>query len=87
MSERIAKLRKRKSRVVSIHDFVRYHEAGPNFGIPVNNAAFQEYAGHITDISDEQFDRTLKTNLRHLKDNTNPGHWHAATSSTSLQRA
>jgi NAD(P)-dependent dehydrogenase (short-subunit alcohol dehydrogenase family) len=31
--------------------------------ILVNNAAFQEHAGDITDISDEQFDRTLKTNL------------------------
>ena len=31
--------------------------------ILVNNAAFQEHAGDITDISDEHFDRTLKTNL------------------------
>lgn len=29
----------------------------------VNNAAFQEHAGSITDITDEHFDRTLKTNL------------------------
>src|SRR5262245_21263439 len=31
--------------------------------ILVNNAAFQEHASDITDISDEHFDRTLKTNL------------------------
>jgi NAD(P)-dependent dehydrogenase (short-subunit alcohol dehydrogenase family) len=31
--------------------------------ILVNNAAFQEHAGAITDITDEHFDRTLKTNL------------------------
>jgi len=31
--------------------------------ILVNNAAFQEHAGDITDITDEHFDRTLKTNL------------------------
>ena len=31
--------------------------------ILVNNAAFQEHAGDITEISDEHFDRTLKTNL------------------------
>jgi len=31
--------------------------------ILVNNAAFQQHADTITDISDEHFDRTLKTNL------------------------
>jgi NAD(P)-dependent dehydrogenase (short-subunit alcohol dehydrogenase family) len=31
--------------------------------ILVNNAAFQEHAGSITDITDEHFDRTIKTNL------------------------
>ncbi|MCC7251437.1 SDR family oxidoreductase [Hyphomicrobium sp.] len=31
--------------------------------ILVNNAAFQEHAGAITDITDTHFDRTLKTNL------------------------
>jgi NAD(P)-dependent dehydrogenase (short-subunit alcohol dehydrogenase family) len=31
--------------------------------ILVNNAAFQEHAGDITDIVDAHFDRTLKTNL------------------------
>jgi len=31
--------------------------------ILVNNAAFQQQAGDIADISDEHFDRTLKTNL------------------------
>lgn len=31
--------------------------------ILVNNAAFQEHAGAITDITDEHFNRTLKTNL------------------------
>lgn len=31
--------------------------------ILVNNAAFQEHAGSITDITDEHFDLTLKTNL------------------------
>jgi NAD(P)-dependent dehydrogenase (short-subunit alcohol dehydrogenase family) len=31
--------------------------------ILVNNAAFQQDANAITDISDEHFDRTLKTNL------------------------
>jgi len=31
--------------------------------ILVNNAAFQEHAGDILDISDAHFDRTLKTNL------------------------
>lgn len=31
--------------------------------ILVNNAAFQQHADAITDISDEHFDRTLKTNL------------------------
>jgi len=31
--------------------------------ILVNNAAFQEHAGSITDITDAHFDRTLKTNL------------------------
>jgi NAD(P)-dependent dehydrogenase (short-subunit alcohol dehydrogenase family) len=31
--------------------------------ILVNNAAFQQHAADITDISDEQFERTLKTNL------------------------
>ena len=31
--------------------------------ILVNNAAFQEHASDILDISDEHFDRTLKTNL------------------------
>jgi NAD(P)-dependent dehydrogenase (short-subunit alcohol dehydrogenase family) len=29
----------------------------------VNNAAFQEHAKSLEDLSDEQFDRTLKTNL------------------------
>jgi NAD(P)-dependent dehydrogenase (short-subunit alcohol dehydrogenase family) len=29
----------------------------------VNNAAFQQHANAITDISDEHFDRTMKTNL------------------------
>ena len=29
----------------------------------VNNAAFQQHAGDIADLSDEHFDRTLKTNL------------------------
>jgi NAD(P)-dependent dehydrogenase (short-subunit alcohol dehydrogenase family) len=31
--------------------------------ILVNNAAFQEHAGDILDLTDEHFDRTLKTNL------------------------
>lgn len=31
--------------------------------ILVNNAAFQEHAGSIADITEEHFDRTLKTNL------------------------
>ena len=31
--------------------------------ILVNNAAFQQHAGDITEITDEHFDRTLKTNL------------------------
>lgn len=31
--------------------------------ILVNNAAFQEHAGSLLDITDEHFDRTLKTNL------------------------
>ena len=31
--------------------------------ILVNNAAFQEHASDITDITDEHFERTLKTNL------------------------
>jgi NAD(P)-dependent dehydrogenase (short-subunit alcohol dehydrogenase family) len=31
--------------------------------ILVNNAAFQEHANAITDITDEHFDRTVKTNL------------------------
>jgi NAD(P)-dependent dehydrogenase (short-subunit alcohol dehydrogenase family) len=31
--------------------------------ILVNNAAFQEHAGGLEDISEEHFDRTLKTNL------------------------
>ena len=31
--------------------------------ILVNNAAFQQHAKNITDISDQHFDRTLKTNL------------------------
>jgi NAD(P)-dependent dehydrogenase (short-subunit alcohol dehydrogenase family) len=31
--------------------------------ILVNNAAFQEHAGGIGDITDEHFDRTIKTNL------------------------
>ncbi|WP_295555910.1 SDR family oxidoreductase [uncultured Hyphomicrobium sp.] len=31
--------------------------------ILVNNAAFQEHAGSIIDITDEHFDRTVKTNL------------------------
>ncbi len=41
-------------------------EAVAAFGrldILVNNAAFQQHAGNILDISDEHFDRTLKTNL------------------------
>lgn len=29
----------------------------------VNNAAFQEHVGDFTELTDEQFDRTLKTNL------------------------
>jgi NAD(P)-dependent dehydrogenase (short-subunit alcohol dehydrogenase family) len=29
----------------------------------VNNAAFQEHAQEITDLTDEHFDRTIKTNL------------------------
>ena len=44
----------------------RGREDGREFGkldILVNNAAFQQHAGDITDISDEHFDRTLKTNL------------------------
>lgn len=31
--------------------------------ILVNNAAFQQHVGDILDLSDEQFDRTMKTNL------------------------
>jgi NAD(P)-dependent dehydrogenase (short-subunit alcohol dehydrogenase family) len=31
--------------------------------ILVNNAAFQQHASDITDISDQHFDRTMKTNL------------------------
>ena len=31
--------------------------------ILVNNAAFQEHAGKLEDISDQHFDRTIKTNL------------------------
>jgi len=31
--------------------------------ILVNNAAFQQHIGDILDLSDEQFDRTMKTNL------------------------
>ena len=31
--------------------------------ILVNNAAFQEHANKLEDISDEHFDRTIKTNL------------------------
>ncbi|HSL78891.1 MAG TPA: SDR family oxidoreductase, partial [Pseudolabrys sp.] len=31
--------------------------------ILVNNAAFQEHANKLEDISDEHFDRTMKTNL------------------------
>lgn len=31
--------------------------------ILVNNAAFQEHANQLEDISDEHFDRTIKTNL------------------------
>lgn len=38
------------------------HEFG-KLDILVNNAAFQEHAGSILDLSDEHFDRTIKTNL------------------------
>jgi NAD(P)-dependent dehydrogenase (short-subunit alcohol dehydrogenase family) len=38
-------------------------EAFGRLDILVNNAAFQEHAHDILDISDEHFDRTLKTNL------------------------
>lgn len=38
-------------------------EAFGSLDILVNNAAFQEHAGDITEITDEHFDRTLKTNL------------------------
>ena len=38
-------------------------DAFGKFDILVNNAAFQQHANDITDISDEHFDRTLKTNL------------------------
>jgi NAD(P)-dependent dehydrogenase (short-subunit alcohol dehydrogenase family) len=38
-------------------------EAFGSLDILVNNAAFQEHAKNILDISDEHFDRTLKTNL------------------------
>ncbi|WP_072395233.1 SDR family oxidoreductase [Hyphomicrobium sp. CS1GBMeth3] len=38
-------------------------DAFGSLDILVNNAAFQEHAGDITDITDEHFDRTLKTNL------------------------
>src|SRR5262249_54071575 len=31
--------------------------------ILVNNAAFQEHAGRLEDLSDEHFDRTIKTNI------------------------
>jgi NAD(P)-dependent dehydrogenase (short-subunit alcohol dehydrogenase family) len=34
-----------------------------NLDILVNNAAFQEHTFDITDLTDEHFDRTLKTNL------------------------
>lgn len=38
-------------------------DAFGSLDILVNNAAFQEHAGSITDITNEHFDRTLKTNL------------------------
>jgi NAD(P)-dependent dehydrogenase (short-subunit alcohol dehydrogenase family) len=38
------------------------HEFG-KLDILVNNAAFQEHVGDILELSDEHFDRTLKTNL------------------------
>ena len=38
-------------------------EAFGRLDVLVNNAAFQEHAGDIADLSDEHFDRTLKTNL------------------------
>jgi NAD(P)-dependent dehydrogenase (short-subunit alcohol dehydrogenase family) len=38
-------------------------EAFGKLDVLVNNAAFQQHASKITDIGDEQFDRTIKTNL------------------------
>jgi NAD(P)-dependent dehydrogenase (short-subunit alcohol dehydrogenase family) len=38
-------------------------EAFGKLDILVNNAAFQEHASKLEDISDEHFDRTIKTNL------------------------
>lgn len=38
-------------------------DAFGSLDILVNNAAFQEHAGDVTEISNEHFDRTLKTNL------------------------
>src|SRR4029078_5837901 len=38
-------------------------DAFGKLNILVNNAAFQEHAGKLEDISDEHFDRTIKTNL------------------------
>ena len=32
----------------------------------MNNAAFQQHANDISDISDQHFDRTLKTNLYYM---------------------
>jgi NAD(P)-dependent dehydrogenase (short-subunit alcohol dehydrogenase family) len=53
---------------VSHSDFCRraIEQTVAEFGkldILVNNAAFQQHVGDILDLSDEQFDRTLKTNL------------------------
>lgn len=38
-------------------------DAFGSLDILVNNAAFQQHAGDIADITDEHFDRTVKTNL------------------------
>jgi NAD(P)-dependent dehydrogenase (short-subunit alcohol dehydrogenase family) len=45
-------------------DAVEYtiHELG-RLDILVNNAAFQEHAGSVTEISEEHFDMTVRTNL------------------------
>ena len=55
--------RRRRSRVLPGKRWSKPSRAFGKLDILVNNAAFQEHANDIEDLTEEHFDRTIKTNL------------------------